>query len=310
MTVSEQEVMRAPAVPPSPSGPPIPLRMRLRTRQVQFCSRWIRILTGIPFLALLMRRTRETPPIRQALAAMTGYNRPFATLREAEAFIADHDGGGHSHPFCAINLMHRVARAEPSDYPAMFFLQPLVPTVRTIFDFGGSVGNLFYCYSRYLKLPSDLRWTVFDVAENVELGSQIAAEAGEHRLNFTTSLREGEGADVFIATGAAHYFEKQLGDILAEFQHKPRYVLVNRTPLTDGPPFATVQDAGRYRVACILHHHAEFIRRFELAGYELVDEWRAVERSLLIPAYPDRSVGAYSGMFFRLREGNVRGRTP
>jgi putative methyltransferase (TIGR04325 family) len=258
----------------------------------------------MPGFSAVIRLARDLPVVRSFVKFLTGYNRLFPTLKEAEAFIADYDGGGHSHPFCAINLMQTIEKASPSDYAALFFIQPLVPVIRNIFDFGGSVGNLFYCYAKYVNFPKDFIWTVYDVAENVELGERIAGDFGESRLRFTTSLSDGDGVDLFMATGALHYFEKPLPDILAEFRTKPRFVLINRTPLTDGQPFATVQDAGRYRVACILHNHDDLVRRFEAAGYELVDSWRAAERSLIIPCYPDRSVSAYSGMFFRLRELN------
>jgi hypothetical protein len=33
-------------------------------------------------------------------------------------------------------------------------------------------------------------------------------------------------------------------------RRKPRYVLINRAPLVEGPAFATVQDGVRYRLAC------------------------------------------------------------
>jgi putative methyltransferase (TIGR04325 family) len=278
---------------------------RARVRQIQFFTRWFSILSGIPAVSALIRVTRELPLVRGVLAALTGYNRPFATLQEATASMAGYEGGGHSNDSHPKILMKTIEQATPSDYPALFFLQPIVPLIRTVFDFGGNVGNLFYCYSKYLDLPSDFSWTVYDLPKNIETGAQIANEAGERRLRFTNSLSDADGADLFIACGALHYFEPPLPDIIAEFHRKPRYVLVNRTPLVDGRPFATVQDSGTYRVACMLYNRDDLIRRFETAGYHMVDSWWAAERSLVIPCYPDRSVAAYSGMFFQLSDDNV-----
>jgi putative methyltransferase (TIGR04325 family) len=302
MTVNEQ--------PPPPVAIPLEetyrstlsLTKRARVRQIRICSHWFRVLSGFPAFLYILRATRELPIVRNLLAVIVGYNRPFETLVEAQQAMAAYAAGGHANPACAVDLMGHIERASPSDYAALFFLQPLLPFVRTIFDFGGNVGNLFYCYSRYLDFPADLTWTVYDLPENVKLGERIAADSGAYRLRFTTSLSDGDGADLFIATGALHYFEKPLADMLAEFKKKPRYVLVNRTPLVDGPRFATVQDNGLvYRVACMLYNRNDLIQEFEKCGYEMLESWSAAERSFIIPCYPDRSPRAYSGMFFRLR---------
>ena len=127
-----------------------------------------------------------------------------------------------------MNLMETLGKASPSDFPALFFLQSILPEVNTIFDFGGSVGNLFYCYSQYLDFPTHLRWLVYDLPKNVELGEEIASHRSEHRLSFTSSLNDGDGADLLLATGAIHYFEEPLSEKLASFHKKPRYVLINR----------------------------------------------------------------------------------
>ncbi|HEX4773095.1 MAG TPA: methyltransferase, TIGR04325 family [Bryobacteraceae bacterium] len=291
-----------PLVPDLEPATGISLSKRLRVHQVRFCSQLIRNTSHLPAISAFFKSIRDVPVFRNVVNGIIGYNRPFPTLQQAKAYIADYDGGGHGHPFCAINLMKTVQNANPSDYAALFFLQPILPAVRTVFDFGGSVGNLWYCYSNYISMPADLTWTVFDVPENVQLGEQIAKDAGENRLRFTSFLCDGDGADVFIATGALHYFEESLPAMLSEYHSKPRYVLINRTPFSSGAPFATVQDAGRYRVACMLYNQDQLIEEFRGVGYDLVDRWSAAERTHIIPCYPDLSVNAYSGMFLKLRD--------
>ncbi len=115
--------------------------------------------------------------------------------------------------------------ARPSDYAALFHIQPLLPSIRTVFDFGGNAGNLFYCYSRYLQLPPDLIWTVYDLPKNRIVGAQIATEKGEKRLRFTGELSEADGVDLFIASGALHYFEQPLPDMIAGLRQLPRYII-------------------------------------------------------------------------------------
>lgn len=273
---------------------------RLRLAQIRSCSWIILRMNRIPPLFIIIKALREFPVIRHVFIALVGYNRPFATLEDASASIAGYDQSGHEHPGYVELHLTMAQSLRPSDYPALFHIQPLLPHIRKVFDFGGNAGNLFYSYSNYLKLPSDLVWTVYDLPKNRDAGVRLAKEKNETRLRFTGRLNDAEDADLFIASGSLHYFEKPLPDIIADFRQMPRYVLVNRTPLTDGPPLATVQDAGSWRVACMLYNRDDLIRRFEKVGYETVDTWRATELSLFIPGFPDRSVPAYSGMFFRL----------
>jgi len=180
-------------------------------------------------------------------------------------------------------------------------MQSLLPSLRTVFDFGGNVGNLLYCYSRYLALPSDLTWTVYDLPKNLERGAAIACAKRETRLRFTRQFEEADGADLFIACGSMHYFEEPLPDMLAKLSRLPRYVLINRTPLVDGPPLATIQDAEFWRIACVLHNRDSIIAQFNKLGYELMDIWSIDESSVIVVCYPDRSARSYSGLFFRLR---------
>jgi putative methyltransferase (TIGR04325 family) len=273
-----------------------------RIGQIQFWSHLLRRLSAVPRLFAFIKAARELPILRGLLVSMIGYHRPFPTLKDAAAALSGCEGSGHSDPDHARLLMLQADKARPSDYPALFHVQRVLPLVRSIFDFGGNVGNLFYCYSKYLDIPSTVTWTVYDLPGNIEVGQQLADECGDRRLRFTCQLSDAEGIDLFVASGSLHYFDRPLPDIIAEFRHKPRYILINRTPLVDGPAFATIQDGGTHRVACMLYNRDDLARKFAAIGYELLDSWSALERSLIVPCYPDRSVPAYSGMFFSYLE--------
>lgn len=274
---------------------------RIRVRQIRLCTGALIALGGRPLPFKLIKALRERPFGSGFLNLLTGYNRAYATLAEANAAISSADELGHEHPkYSQLNLSMSES-ARPSDYPALFHLQPLLPSLRAVFDFGGNVGNLFYCYSRYLALPDALVWTVYDLPSNLEMGTKIAGERQERRLRFTGRLEEADGADLLIACGSMHYFEEPLPNIIAKFARLPRYVLINRTPLIDGPPLATIQDGEFWRIACMLHNRDDLIARFQKLGYELRDAWSVEESSVIVVCYPDRSARSYAGMFFRLR---------
>jgi putative methyltransferase (TIGR04325 family) len=180
-------------------------------------------------------------------------------------------------------------------------MAPILPRIRNVFDLGGSVGNLFYCYSKYLDIPSDFSWTVCDLADTNKLGKELAVSMNETRLRFTDQRLDADGTDLLIISGALHYFEQSLSDMVAAFIVKPRYVLVNRAPLVDVPALVTVQDGGTYRLVCVLHNRNDLIRGLGSLGYELLNSWEIHSRSVVIPCYPDRSAQFYSGLFFRLK---------
>jgi putative methyltransferase (TIGR04325 family) len=274
---------------------------RVRVRQIRLCTDALVALGDRPLTFKVIKALRERPFGRGFLNLLTGYNRAYATLAGANAAIRSADELGHEHPkYAQLNLsMSESARL--SDYPALFHMQPLLPSLRTVFDFGGNVGNLFYCYSRYLALPNDLIWTVYDLPNNLKTGATIACEKSERRLRFTGQFEQAEGADLFIACGSLHYFEEPLPDMLAKLTRLPRYVLINRTPLVDGPPLATIQDAEFWRIACKLHNRDNLIAQFNKLGYDLMDMWSIAESSVIVVCYPDRSARSYTGLFFKLR---------
>jgi putative methyltransferase (TIGR04325 family) len=191
--------------------------------------------------------------------------------------------------------------ARPSDYPVLFHLEKLLPRIGSVFDLGGNVGNLFYCYAKYLDLPPGLRWTVYDLPGILEIGRRLAHERQEYALTFTASFQEANGADVLLASGSSHYFVPSLPDLLRPLMKKPKYVILNRTPLLgDHGPVVTVQDAGTFLVACTLYREQDIIAGFESLNYEKIDSWRVPELSIRIPFYPECTIHEYSGFLFRL----------
>jgi len=273
---------------------------RVRLVQVRFCSKIVRRLSRIPSAFIVIRSIRELPVFRSLFGALLGHNRPFATLDAASASIARYVKSGHEHRENLELHMLLAESARPSDYPALFHIQTILSQIRSVFDFGGNAGNLFYGYSRYLELPQSFVWAVYDLPKNLDAGARLAKERREARLRFTENFADAGEADLFIASGSLHYFEKPLFSIIAALKKKPRYVLVNRTPLTAAPTFATVQDLGSDKLfSCMVYNRDEMIKGFEQLGYMTVDAWQAAELSLIIPGYPDRSATSYSGMFFR-----------
>ncbi len=233
-----------------------------------------------------------------ALKWILGYRRSFQTLDEAEKAVKPYARGGHENPANAAWHLELDNILRPSDYAAFYYIRDRLALIQRVFDLGGNVGNLYYCYKNYLPLRDDISWTVYDLQENILRGRILASSKSAHNLHFTDDLREADGADLFVASGSLHYFEEPLPKLIASLDVYPKYILINRTPLIDGPSFAIVQDAGKIRVACKLYNRVNLIDGFERLGYRLQGEWQAAENKLSVPDRPSANKEAYSGLWF------------
>lgn len=278
----------------------------LRVSQIQVTARALIALARSRAGATTLAALRRIGPLCSLLHALIGYRRPFGSFAEADAAVRAVANGGHEHPTLAKLHLDINQSARPSDYPAMFHLYDVLPSISRIYDLGGSVGNLYYCYRRYMRFPQNLVWQVNDLPIRLQAASDIAEQRQAWQLTFSSHWEDASGADLLIASGSIHYFPTPLPEMISRLKHFPRYVLVNRTPLTDYPTVATTQD-GLIRIACVVYNRADLIRGLENIGYEVVDQWKAPEVSLHIPGYPEISVDAYSGIFLRL---TGRDRTP
>jgi putative methyltransferase (TIGR04325 family) len=274
----------------------------LRVNQIRFTTRLLSAVERLPDGNRLMRRVATWPITAPILNAMLGYLRVFDSLPEAAAAARPYAEGAHQHPDYATLHMLLSEVPRPSDYAALFHMRGMILNRSKIFDLGGNIGNLFYLYDRYLNLPPDCIWLVFDLSIWMESGQAMATNRGENRLRFTRKWEDATGAELLIASGSLHYFDTPLPQMVSELPEKPSHILINRTPLIDGPTKATVQDGGIHRVACVLYNRTELVTALEAIGYEVVDAWKAWELSLKLVGKPEYSALPYSGFFFRLNK--------
>jgi putative methyltransferase (TIGR04325 family) len=207
---------------------------------------------------------------------------------------------GYDHPELADRHVSEIGQIWTSDYPVLFWLKSLLAENSSLFDLGGNVGLQFYGFQKYLNYPRGLAWTVCDVPSAIELGIQIAKDRKAQGLSFTTNVEDASGVDILLVLGAFHFLEPPLWEALSKLASKPRHLLINRTPLCEGRSFATLQNMGPAICVYQIWNKDECMRRLEDAGYALVDFWEVPEFSCYIPFHTDKSVRAYSGMYFRL----------
>jgi putative methyltransferase (TIGR04325 family) len=250
----------------------------------------------------------NVPPVRALRAAyyarrfprdLGGFLGVFASFAEASAAAPANAKLGYDHVELAELYADRHAKVLPSDYPALFWLRHIFESAKSLFDFGGHVGVQFYSYRKYLTYPDGLRWTVLDVPAIVERGAALAAQRDAHQLSFTTDFKNAAEHDVFFASGSLQYVETPFAQRLAALPRLPQHLLLNKTPLTNGEPFVTLQNVIHAYCPYAIFGRREFIGSLESLGYDLVDSWETPDMTCRLPLNPERSLEAYSGLYFR-----------
>ncbi len=226
--------------------------------------------------------------------------RTFATLAEAEAALPLALPTNFDTTAAATLYRDRLDHIESHDYPALFWLKPLVKSARRVFDLGGHVGISHYAYERYLGPLWHLDWLVCDLPAVVEMGRELAAARGRRGLHFTTESRDASGADMLLASDVLPYMKPgYLPWLLATLSAPPKHVLLNVVPTTNGESFFTLHHIHTGICTYAVFNEQELVQGIVRAGYELVDSWSVPEKQLHIPGHPERGLDAYRGFYFR-----------
>jgi putative methyltransferase (TIGR04325 family) len=208
---------------------------------------------------------------------------------------------GYDHRVISEFYKGRLDELNKSDYPVLYWLGRLLPETKYVFELGGSVGMGYYAYRRYIPFPDDVRWTICELPEAVQVGTEIALDRNDTSLSFTTERQTAEDPDLYATFGALQYIEEPFAQIISELRKKPPHILINRVPLIDGKRFITLQNNGLWFSPYKVDNRAEFIQGLEDLGYELVDKWEMNRPNSFLLALGD-SVPTYNGMYFRLNK--------
>jgi putative methyltransferase (TIGR04325 family) len=250
--------------------------------------------------------SRILRPLRQAwyetqFASATGPVRLFRgvypTFAEALATVPSDRPVGFDNPLAARRLAEDRHRVFPSDYPVLYWLTRLLPEARVLFDFGGNVGISYFAYRRYLNYRDSLDWVVYDLPAVTALGEQLARESDCPGLRFVTDLTTLEQADIVLAAASLQFLDDPLG-WLRDATVRPRWILINKTPLTDCPSVVTLHAIGASFCGYRLFNRPEFMTAFGNLGYRPVDVWTNADIGCEIPFHPEYRIAGYTGVLF------------
>jgi len=270
------------------------------------------ILRSRAVRGMVTKLEEKLPPLRawhrfeyeQHFSAESRSGRMFAGVYDSrEAALRAVPAGrrvGHDHPEVADRHTAEIGRTWPSDYPVLFWMSPLLAEGVSIFDLGGNVGLHFYGFQKYLRYPARMSWKVCEVPHVAQRGTELARARQADGLSFTTNLDDANGADVLLASSVLQFMPDPWWLPLSKLRLKPQHLLINRTPLWEGPSFVTLHSLGPAVCAYQIRNRDAFVKELSALGYLLRDSWEAPDFSCYVPFHPDHSVQAYTGMYFQL----------
>jgi putative methyltransferase (TIGR04325 family) len=271
----------------------------MRVAQIRAFARVLLVIGSSRWGRRLICRARDSVLIGPILKWLLAFHGTFASLEDARLCAARYVRASHEHPKQVTLHAEFAEVTRESDYPVLFFLRPIASELRTVFDLGGSVGNLFFQLDRYLNFSDELVWTVHDLPFKREAMFDFAKKKGEERLSFSDEFSSASGVDLFIVVGAIHFFEPKLAELLGQLDRLPRHVFVNRSPFSNAEDIITVHDGGLWVNPCKLHSVEKLCSGMRDLGYDLVASWPVNERRVRIPLFPECNE-TYFGFYFRL----------
>ncbi len=190
---------------------------------------------------------------------------------------------------------------QPAHYAEMFWLANSVREADRIIDLGGASGLSHEIYTRYRDLPAKVGWHVVDRPSVVARARKRHASTPD--LSFGISLEDAGRCDILYAAGCLQYLPDPISaevGVLVSLINKPRRIILNKVPLTDGEPFVTLQTLVLTAVPYHIFGRRKFLSYFEAAGYRLIDEWDVPELAVDLPFHPKRTIAALTGLCFDL----------
>jgi len=224
----------------------------------------------------------------------------FESLDEAQVRLRAHSQSGQY----SINhrewFAQRSATYRAHDYPVLYWMSKLIEPSTRLFDLGGSVGVTYHLMRTRLALPGDFRWEVGELPAVVAYGRELMSRLESPHLQFTDDWKSMDGALILHVAGALQFMPLTLAEMFSKVRRKPQHVLINRIPVTDtSETFYTLQNTGDAIAPMRVEARRSLLGDMKALGYELVDGWKCLENSLVIPFASGHDLRCFDGFYFR-----------
>jgi putative methyltransferase (TIGR04325 family) len=257
-------------------------------------GRWARAVPGLSrFYARRVMARRDHTGLHSGI---------YPSYEAALADIPASRLAGWDHEDSAGLWLEQIDPIRPSTYPIFFWLTRLLGENDALVDVGGSIGLTYYGYRRLGgQLPRGSTWTVVEVGKIAEQGRQIAQREQARDLSFVEQLASVRGCDVLLSAGALQFMPNSVPGLLEALPNMPRYILLNKLPITPREECWTLQNYGPAVTPNRLFNEQQFLGYFAAHGYQLRDRWAVQDLDLLIPFHPERLIKQFAGFVFERR---------
>jgi len=228
------------------------------------------------------------------------YSGIYRSYAEALADVPKTRLAGWDHDDSSTLWVDQIDPVKLSTYPVFFWLNRLLAEGSRVVDVGGSIGLTYYGYRRYAGLPKDATWTIVEVPKICAQGERIARREQAVNLRFVSRAAQAGAADLLLSAGALQFMPESIPGLLESLPNVPRYLLLNKLPVTPGEDCWTLQNYGPAVTPNRLFNEGAFLDYFEKAGYRLRDRWAIEDLNCLIPFHPRRFIRHFSGFLFEL----------
>ena len=227
----------------------------------------------------------------------------YPSREAADATIADSANASYEFFSSTRNFDDEFAKFDKvfdkSDYPVVFWLSQLTKVHAEVLELGGNVGWAHYSYQKFFEYPVDLRWTIVETPSVIENGTRIARALENRQLDFIENIGADAQAPIFLSSGTLQYLADSLPEIISRMTKLPEHVIINRTPMVDGPEFWTVQNLGPSELPYKVQNRKQLIESMAKLAYEVRDSWNN-DRKIEVPFRSKHVVDGFDGVYFKL----------
>ncbi len=223
----------------------------------------------------------------------------YPSFAAAEAALPGGDRRGYDQPEAAAMYRGMLGSIRDHDYPVLYWLSRITTPLRSVFDYGGHIGLLYYAMHEHLTLSADFRWVVKDVPAVNASGRSMASVKKAKHLEFADDIEAASACQVFLASGSLQYVEANLTQLLDGLTTCPRHLILNLTPLDMHGGFFTVNSIGTAFCPYKVSSYQEFLSSLEQRGWEVIDTWKNPGKFCHVPFQTSHPDTEYYGFYLR-----------
>ncbi|WFU79133.1 TIGR04325 family methyltransferase [Bradyrhizobium sp. CIAT3101] len=226
----------------------------------------------------------------------------YASFGEAVAAVRPGALVGYDNDEVVMHSFEYMSELKLEDYPVMFWLDRLLPSVDVILDAGGHLGTKHRAFGRHLEVDRAINWTIYDLSAIVRVGRRFLEEGKLLGVSFIDDLSDAPDADVLLASGLLQYLDAPFDVFLKKLPALPRHLLINKIQTREGPTVVTLENFGCAEIPYQIRNRTEFVATLGELGYDIIDEWLIPSLSRTIQTHPHLGRSVSRGYYARLRE--------